>query len=191
MAATGTCPGCRREQRLDDGRHVATHQRWENHTCGGSGKLSMEASAANAAKSRERMMARLEQLRQDATVAHDAVATGYPWPAHQLLALRKAALQEYRLKFPAERPRRQRLWFMRGRAKRRGSAWAAAKGDVYCTLCRSLLLQRVDRGADYTERTREHTTLCALRCLAGIEQYVAPDHRRIPAEHRADPAEAF
>jgi len=188
MARTvGTCPRCRRERPLDDGRHLSEHERLpgSEHAwrCNGSGQLCTEASADNLAKSRARTMVRLDQLRADATVAHDAIATGYPWPAHQVLALCKAALQEYRLKHP-EKPRRQRLWFFLNRSTRgERRFWGVHRADVYCTLCRELLLQNVVRGINFTEaRTVEHTTLCALRRLAGMEPYVAPGERRLPAD---------
>lgn len=182
---TGTCPKCRLEHLLDDGRHVsAHHQRFGRaDPCPGSGKLSKEATAENAETSRRRRSARIDGIRELATVAHDAVATGRPFPAHLIVKLCAAAMQEYRLKFSGARDRK--AWFLVGRDKR-GNRWFAAKADLYCTLCRSLLHSRVDRGPDYTSRVSAHTTLCALRCLSGIGQYADPKERRIPEDMRRE-----
>jgi hypothetical protein len=191
MAATGTCENCRCEHLLDDGRHVALHVRWPGtaveQVCRGSGKLCSEVRAQNAEKSRALRLARIDRMRADAEVAHDAIATGHPFPAYLILTLRAAALQEYRIKFPKARIRR--LWFVVPQGRRRGSVWASPKGDVYCTLCRELLLQKVDRGPDYTERTREHTTLCALRRVAKLAEYVGPPVLRMPADALPERAE--
>ena len=176
---TGTCQSCEREHPLDDGRHLAAHPHYFGHACCGSGKLSTEAQAANAATAQRRASARFETLRADAAVAHDAVLSGYPFPAHQVIALCKAALQEYRIKFPAARV--QRPWFF-ARKTSRGSRFSPARSDVFCSLCREILLPRAARGLDHTERTREHTVLCALKRLSGMAPYVTPDERRLPAD---------
>lgn len=191
-AQVGTCQGCNRVHPLDDGRHVHEHMRWQDHRCSGSGKLAVEARAANAEVSQQRALVRLDKLRADAAIAHDAllsfdakqfggvVPSSPPFPAHRILELRKAALQEYRIKFP--KARANRLWFVVGRGSRRGNRWGAAKCDVFCTLCKEVLITRADRGWDYTERTREHTTLCAMKRLAGMAEYVAPGEKRMPAD---------
>lgn len=180
---TGTCTTCKREHPLDDGRHLARHQRLPgsanlNFACSGSGVLCAEAKDENARKS----LARIDRLRADAQVAHDAIATGRPFPEHLLITLRKAALTEYRLKHP--RVRTRRLWFLVGRTKR--TAWRSPKADVYCTLCRELLIGGAERGRDYTNRTSEHTTLCALARLAGLAEYVSPPALRMPADARPE-----
>lgn len=161
--------------------------------CPGSGKLCREASAANAQRARERTQAALGNLQTVALALHDALHDERQISAHEIEAMRKYALRAYRLRFPGERPRRNRLWFTLGRGGRRlsryRSGWTANRVDVYCTLCRVVLLPNMFRGADYTERTREHTTLCALRCLAGITEYVDPKERRAPPSELAeDPA---
>lgn len=179
MRATGTCQHCRREQPLDDGRHVAAHDYLAGQlACTGSGQLAAEVKAANAETSRAKAMARIERLRAEAMVAHDAMLIEHSYPAHRLLALCAAALQEYRINHPKSRTRR--LWFFEGRSGR--SRWRAARADVYCTLCRQSLVQNAVRGADYTARTSEHTTLCALQRLAGMAAYGDPGKLELPAD---------
>lgn len=193
----GTCQKCRREHPLDDGRHLAAHQRYPGsaveHQCTGAGKLSMEARESNAAKSRAQTIARIDRMRGDAEVAHDAVATGRPFPAHMIIALCAAALHEYRLKFPSVKDKRKRqLWFVvpRGSKRARRRLWARDTGDVYCTLCRELLLSDVSCRGGHDHRTGEHTTLCALRRLAKLAEYVAPPELRLPADAIPEPLEA-
>lgn len=194
VPTVGTCQRCKRPQPLDDDRHVAGHA-WfpplATPVCEGSGKLSLEASAANAAAARKRDLARIESLRGEAQVAHDAVCERFPYPAFRLHALLKAALVDYRIRFPAPARVRpvQQPWFrqpQRARRRRLG----ADRCDIYCTFCRELLAQRLPRQFDPTNRVYAHTTICALRCLAKITEPVAPGEFRQPAELRPDGSRA-
>jgi len=179
----GHCQRCRTERPLDDGRHVAEHARFRDIRCTGSGLLCIEARDRNKQAAVARTASKLEDMRADYLAMHDAAWEGRGMPAHQLLTVRRDALAAYHLAFPLERPRRNRLWFAVARGKRRPS-WGPAKAQIYCTLCRCLLEADGHRGSDYTERTREHTTLCALKRLAGIAPYVDPEERRgAPDQH--------
>lgn len=52
--------------------------------------------------------------------------------------------------------------------------------DVYCLFCRVLLVHPAVWQWDYTERLRPHTTMCALRFLAGELEPGAPGTYRLP-----------
>jgi hypothetical protein len=172
----GHCQRCRTEVPLDDGRHVAEHARLGNIRCTGSGLLCTEARDRNKEAAAARAAAKIDDMRADYMAMHDAVWERRLLPAHQIIAVRRAALAAYHLAFPNERPRRNRLWFAAANGKRRANAWGPAKARIFCTLCRCLLVENGIRGRD-TEGTREHTTLCALERLSGIATYADPKER--------------
>lgn len=157
--------------------------------CSGSGKPSVEQAAVN----RERRVAHkrraVEAAREDAQVVHDMVASGVRVDKAWLDGLLELARVAYRLQYPA------RGYFQPWSVVAR-SMYLRDGSDVYCTFCRELLIggyrplvghwadQPME--ADIGKRTSAHTTICALRVLAGIAEPVAPYERRIPSEHRAD-----
>lgn len=56
--------------------------------------------------------------------------------------------------------------------------------DVYCLFCRVMLVTDANMDFDYSHRidVRNHTTNCALRCLARLMEPGAPYTYRLPEE---------
>ncbi len=52
--------------------------------------------------------------------------------------------------------------------------------DVFCLFCRVMLVNGAIWDFDYTERLRTHTTLCALKSLAGQMEPGAPGTYKLP-----------
>lgn len=142
--------------------------------CAGSGRLSNERwewGLRRDKRIRERVV---EPRRADAAVVHDAIEAGRDWPRVEVEELRRIALVDYAIRFHIPTP--SRPWC----AYRRGAARMTAERVVYCVFCRRLLVEGMERtAADWQveQRTHEHTTRCALRCLAGIDKPVGPDEQ--------------
>lgn len=91
------------------------------------------------------------------------------------------ALQDYRLRFPSC-PARQTWLFYDGNPATKRIRGTPERVDVYCTFCRVLLVNSAVWDNDYTAQLRHHTTICALRCLAGQMEPGAPGTYRLPTE---------
>lgn len=194
----GKCPTCHDEVPLDaDGRRVAHHgarvadvsvdalRRYyatgelapirvsDSETCSGSGRLSVHAADAAEAKHHGRDLQRIDAARIDAAVAHDALESGRPFPNARIIELRRIALLEYRAKFSLSGTAQPWIGY-----RRRGSRMEVVR-DVYCTFCQKLILEGFSGMEPLIEsRTQDHTTLCALRRLAGLEDYKPPPSLR-------------
>lgn len=91
------------------------------------------------------------------------------------------ALTDYRKRFPSCPARRPRPWlFYDGNPSTKRIRGTPDRVDVYCTFCRVLLVNRAVWQRDYTDELRYHTTICALRCLAGQMEPGAPGTYRLP-----------
>jgi hypothetical protein len=204
----GTCRLCGRTNvPLDDGAHLAAHvQRYAFTTqshCQESGKLCAEQSDDNREASTRRRLAAAERMRADAEVAHDALASGRPFPFAEVVRLRMitAAIMTYRVKFPIALEYKSRgvrahgnaslIAIPRGRlaagrfsSQRRENATV----DVYCTLCRTLQWSGRRRAPYETEpEVIAHVTLCAMRVLAKLAEPVAPGEKRLPSSVAPSP----
>jgi hypothetical protein len=112
------------------------------------------------------------------------------WAAHpgtferdeQVIALVKLAQKDYRLRYPACRPKTSWL-FYDGNPKTTLIRGTPERVDVYCLFCRVLLVAPAiwEHDYDYDPRVRPHTTRCALRSLAGLLIPGAPGTYRLPA----------
>lgn len=93
----------------------------------------------------------------------------------------EAALADYRKRFPSC-PARQTWLFYDGNPATKRIRGTPDRVDVYCTFCRVLLVNRAVWQRDYTDELSYHTTICALRCLAGQMDPGAPGTYRLPTE---------
>ena len=97
------------------------------------------------------------------------------------------ALKDYRRRFPECSARNPRPWlFYDGdpsttkiKVGRDGKP-KSDRVDVYCTFCRAILVNDAIWGHDYTNRLRPHTTVCALKSLAGQMEPGAPGIYKLP-----------
>jgi hypothetical protein len=157
-------------------------------SCPGSGHISIEQvegaqrSAAVEAL-RHRYLTGIVAARADAAVAHDAIESDRPWPLAEVVRLREFALIDYAVRFETSVPKAPWTWYRRGyRIGAEGAARAHALDErvIYCVFCRRLLVEGMPRTApewQVEQRTDAHTTLCALRCLAGIDNPVGPNQK--------------
>lgn len=97
------------------------------------------------------------------------------------------ALKDYRRRFPQCSARNPRPWLfydgdpttIKIKVGRDGKP-KSERVDVYCTFCRILLVNGAIWNHDYTERLRPHTTVCALKSLAGQLEPGAPGTYKLP-----------
>ncbi len=96
------------------------------------------------------------------------------------------SLQDYRLRHPGYKGLRgfaTNTWlFYDGNPRTARIHGTPERVDVYCLFCRVLLVHPAVWGHDYTARLRPHTTICALRSLAGLMTPGAPGTYRLPSE---------
>jgi hypothetical protein len=156
-------------------------------SCRGSGHISIEQieSTQQSAKV-ERYLTGIAVARADAAVAHDAIESGRPWPLAEVVRLRNFALIDYAVRFETSVPKAPWMCFRRGYklgaegAARARAGLALDERVIYCVFCRNLLVEGMPRTApewQVEQRTDAHTTLCALRCLAGIDTPVGPNQK--------------
>jgi len=206
--ATGTCQRCGAALELElvqaekrKVRRIPAHERengwqWDDQVrtaiawrrCEGSGQSSREAREAHRARRLKQRREAVERARGDAVVALDlhirADGAGGVDLAGWIERLLELAFDELRIRFGLRGP--LRAWFPFDGQRTLRFPRRRTRVDIYCTFCRCLIRQRAMLGYDYTEMTRSHTTTCALRCLAGLIEPVAPGTYRLPAELRQD-----
>ena len=59
---------------------------------------------------------------------------------------------------------------------------APKRVDVFCLFCRVMLVPNALWQFDYGSRLRPHTTVCALRCLAGLMEPGEPGTYKLPSD---------
>lgn len=151
------------------------------YRCNGSKKRSLEwKERAYQAKWRKHTE-RIESAPNEASVAYDAWASGYPIDVDKFV---KLALVEYRRKFGDCGLSHLKLY---ATARSVGGDWKNHRMDVYCTFCRGLLMPRISTAANPAafKKVQEHPIGCALLCLAGRQEFMPPDHRGLILEDRA------
>jgi len=96
------------------------------------------------------------------------------------------ALQDYRLRYRGYKRMRAfatNTWlFYDGNPRTHRIQGTPERVDVYCLFCRELLVHPAVWQVDYTHRLQLHTTVCALKSLAGLIIPGAPGTYRLPAE---------
>lgn len=95
-----------------------------------------------------------------------------------VLDLVRIALQDYRFRYP-QCPASDTWLFYDGKRTTR-MIGTPERVDVYCLFCRVLLVHPAIWQWDYTDQLRPHTSLCALRSLAGQLEPGAPHTYRLP-----------
>lgn len=123
-------------------------------------------------------------------VAVDALElrTTPAWTAHpgsferdgQVLKLVKLAVQDYRLRYPSC-PATGPWLFYDGNPRTARIRGTPDRVDVYCLFCRVVLVHPAIWQHDYTAQLAPHTTVCALRSLAGLLTPGAPHTYRLPS----------
>jgi hypothetical protein len=104
-------------------------------------------------------------------------------PTEQIDRLVAVALQDYRLRYPAFGRRATNTWlFYDGNPRTARITGTPERVDVYCLFCRVLLVHPAVWDHDYTHRLSGHTTICALRSLAGLMTPGAPGTYRLPSD---------
>ena len=124
---------------------------------------------------------RVERARSPALRQLQFVLNGGDLHNFDVMASARLAVQAYRLKFPGCRATDTWL-FSDGGPLHAPIPENPERVDVYCLFCRVILVNKAIWQHDYTEQLRSHTTVCALRSLAGLLDPGAPGTYRLPSE---------
>jgi hypothetical protein len=123
---------------------------------------------------------RIAKARPQAINALGDIAAGRPIDEHDDDLVR-VALLGYRLRYRSC-PASASWLFYDGNPKTARIRGTPERVDVYCLFCRVLLVNGAVWQHDYTEQLRPHTTICALRSLAGLLEPGAPHTYLLPSE---------
>ena len=199
------CRECKNWLPLDDKQYVVSHRvvyangaptvtpmrditdsiRYDmnGYPCIGGQKRSLEWKIRAFEKRWAGHDAAVREVALDAGVAYDALMDGKPVDVERYL---KLAIDEYKRRHGA-------TWLNRTGPKHFvtsrcvGGDWKNHKMDVYCTLCRGLLMPRISTAAnpDAFPKVKRHAFECALLCLSGRQEYMPPEHRGLILADRA------
>lgn len=129
---------------------------------------------------------RVEQARAKAALALESIASNADMVRdHNVQGLVRLALQDYRFKFAAYSAKREWLFYdgdpstSKIKIGRDGNP-LTGRVDVYCTFCRVMLVNDARFDHDYSAQLQKHTTMCALRSLAGLLIPGGPGVYRLP-----------
>jgi len=135
---------------------------------------------------------RVELARPDAQQALDEIeCLGEPssWASFRYTErvdhLVRLALQDYRFKFSTTSATSEWLFYDGDPSTKkikvgRDGKPISGRVDVYCTFCRVMLVGDARFDHDYSTQLAKHTTVCALRSLAGAMTPGPPGTYRLP-----------
>ena len=93
------------------------------------------------------------------------------------------ALRGYGRRYPEVGRRATQPWlFYDGDPTTKRIRGTPERVDVFCLFCRVLLISDAKLDIDYSSRLYKHTTICALRSLAGLMTPGAPGTYRLPSD---------
>jgi hypothetical protein len=183
-----TCSVCHHSVECLDGKVIYHHSTTPPLACRGSDRTSVEQRRRNRDKRYLAVYRAATERRDEAAIVLDAVLEHRPILESQRDELVELAVRVYRARHSG---RAVTFYILR-----RPPSWRAL-GDAYCQFCGASLWQtspgtksrRSSRAIrderqpqDFTDgilkRFAEHTTPCALMCLAGMREMIAKaDHR--------------